>query len=151
MLVGCASSRGCQAIYSGYAIPGAFKITTASLQNYVCPRRLARFYSICVHSSRSDWLLHVTLLGCHTSIIMHCLVYSLLCIFASYLCMSPSLPTQGSVPDTDGAVFVAPTASVIGDVSLGAGSSVWYGAKVRGDVHTIKIGANSSIGDCSMV
>ena len=65
--------------------------------------------------------------------------------------MSPSLPTQGSVPDTDGAVFVAPTASVIGDVSLGAGSSVWYGAKVRGDVHTIKIGANSSIGDCSMV
>jgi carbonic anhydrase/acetyltransferase-like protein (isoleucine patch superfamily) len=48
-------------------------------------------------------------------------------------------------------VFVAPTASVIGDVSLGAGSSVWYGAKVRGDVHTIKIGANSSIGDCSMV
>jgi len=46
---------------------------------------------------------------------------------------------------------VAPTASVIGDVSLGAGSSVWYGAKVRGDVHTIKIGANSSIGDCSMV
>lgn len=47
--------------------------------------------------------------------------------------------------------FVAPTASVIGDVTLGQGSSVWYGAKVRGDTFKIQIGSNTSIGDCVMV
>ena len=50
-----------------------------------------------------------------------------------------------------GDAFVAPTASILGDVRVGAGSSVWYGAKVRGDVAAIAIGANSSIGDCAMV
>lgn len=48
-------------------------------------------------------------------------------------------------------VFVAPTASVIGKVNIGQGSSVWYGAKIRGDVHDISIGSNTSIGDCVMV
>ncbi|HIO38453.1 MAG TPA: gamma carbonic anhydrase family protein, partial [Rhodospirillales bacterium] len=30
-------------------------------------------------------------------------------------------------------IFVAPTAAVIGDVSIGEGSSVWFGAVIRGD------------------
>jgi len=47
--------------------------------------------------------------------------------------------------------FIAPSASVIGDVALGAGSSIWYGAVLRGDVNTIKVGANSHIGDRSVV
>ena len=47
--------------------------------------------------------------------------------------------------------FVAPTASLLGKVTVGAGSSVWYGAKVRGDVAPIVVGRNSSIGDCVMV
>merc|ERR1711998_463532 len=47
--------------------------------------------------------------------------------------------------------FVAPCASVIGDVTTGAGSSVWYGAVLRGDVNSIKVGANSSIGERSVV
>ena len=57
---------------------------------------------------------------------------------------------QGKTPFV-GAAFVAPTATVLGDVTIGAGSSVWYGATIRGDVHNIKIGANSSIGEGSMV
>ena len=40
----------------------------------------------------------------------------------------------GREPRVDGDAFVAPTASVIGDVTLEAGASVWYGAVVRGDV-----------------
>ncbi|MEV2211829.1 gamma carbonic anhydrase family protein [Streptomyces sp. NPDC050997] len=43
--------------------------------------------------------------------------------------------------------FVAPTASVIGDVTLEAGASVWYGAVVRGDVERISVGARSNIQD----
>jgi len=47
--------------------------------------------------------------------------------------------------------FVAPSASVIGDVTLGPNASVWYGATVRGDVHRIAIGENSSVGDRAVV
>lgn len=58
---------------------------------------------------------------------------------------------KGKVPAVGAGAFVAPTASVIGDVTVGPGSSIWYGAIVRGDVHHIRIGTNSSIGDCTMV
>jgi len=47
--------------------------------------------------------------------------------------------------------FVAPNASVIGDVTLGTNCSVWYGATVRGDVHKITIGDNTSVGDRAVV
>merc|ERR1712205_284436 len=47
--------------------------------------------------------------------------------------------------------FVAPSASVIGNVDMGASSSVWYGAVLRGDVNHIKIGENSHIGDRTVV
>jgi carbonic anhydrase/acetyltransferase-like protein (isoleucine patch superfamily) len=47
--------------------------------------------------------------------------------------------------------FVAPNASVIGDVSLGQNSSVWYGATVRGDVHKITIGENTAIMDRAVI
>jgi len=57
---------------------------------------------------------------------------------------------QASTPSVS-STFVAPCASIIGDVQTGAGSSVWYGAVLRGDVNTIKVGANSSIGDRSVV
>jgi len=54
-------------------------------------------------------------------------------------------------PRLEDDVFVAPNASVIGDVSLGEGSSVWYGAILRGDVNAITIGKRSSIGNRSVV
>ncbi len=44
-------------------------------------------------------------------------------------------------------VFVDPTALVVGNVEVGDDSSVWPMATVRGDVHSIKIGARSSIQD----
>ena len=47
--------------------------------------------------------------------------------------------------------FVAPNASVIGDVTLGANVSVWYGATVRGDVHRVTIGENTSVGDRAVI
>jgi len=48
-------------------------------------------------------------------------------------------------------VFVAPNASVIGDVSLGTNSSVWYGATMRGDVNSISVGESTAIQDRVLV
>jgi len=48
-------------------------------------------------------------------------------------------------------VWIAPTASVIGSVSLAPNSTVWYGAVLRGDIHNIKIGSLSYIGDRSVI
>ncbi|MFJ8636600.1 gamma carbonic anhydrase family protein [Streptomyces sp. NPDC093568] len=53
----------------------------------------------------------------------------------------------GREPKIDESAFVAPGSSVIGDVTLGAGASVWYGAVVRGDVERISVGAQSNIQD----
>ncbi len=50
-------------------------------------------------------------------------------------------------PDLSLAAFVAPNAVVVGDVSLAEGSSVWYGAVLRGDVERIEIGAHTNIQD----
>lgn len=59
---------------------------------------------------------------------------------------------KGATPKVNADVaFVASNATVIGDVTLGARTSVWYGAVLRGDVNTIKIGDGVSIGDHAVV
>lgn len=50
-------------------------------------------------------------------------------------------------PDTSQAAFVAPNATVVGNVAIAAGASIWYSAVVRGDVERIEIGASSNIQD----
>lgn len=57
------------------------------------------------------------------------------------------LPYAGRLPRFGVGAFVAPTASVIGEVELGARASVWYAAVVRGDVNAIRIGAESNVQD----
>lgn len=53
---------------------------------------------------------------------------------------------------TDGEnFFVAPSASVIGRVWLGTDASVWFGAVVRGDGNTIRIGARSNVQDTAVI
>jgi carbonic anhydrase/acetyltransferase-like protein (isoleucine patch superfamily) len=47
--------------------------------------------------------------------------------------------------------FIAPTASVMGDVTLGADSSVWYGSVLRGDMAPITIGAETCLQDGTIV
>jgi carbonic anhydrase/acetyltransferase-like protein (isoleucine patch superfamily) len=44
-------------------------------------------------------------------------------------------------------VFIARNATVIGDVTLGAHSSVWYGAVLRGDINRIVVGHHSNVQD----
>mgnify|MGYP000422955056 CR=1 FL=1 len=53
------------------------------------------------------------------------------------------------VPSLGEDVFVAPGAWVIGDVIVGSRSSIWFNTLVRGDVHIIRIGAETNIQDNS--
>ena len=48
-------------------------------------------------------------------------------------------------------VFIAPNASVMGDVTFGKGVSVWYGAVIRADVEIIIIGDNTNIQDTAVL
>ena len=50
-------------------------------------------------------------------------------------------------PELGKNVFIAKTATVIGDVTLGAHASVWYGAVLRGDINRIVVGHHSNIQD----
>jgi carbonic anhydrase/acetyltransferase-like protein (isoleucine patch superfamily) len=50
-----------------------------------------------------------------------------------------------------GDFYLAPTAVLTADVSVGPGVSLWYGAVVRGDVAPITLGENVNIQDCAVV
>src|SRR6186713_3289855 len=54
-------------------------------------------------------------------------------------------------PDVTRAAYVAANATVIGDVTLGAGSSVWYGCVLRGDINSIVIGDGTNVQDGTIV
>jgi carbonic anhydrase/acetyltransferase-like protein (isoleucine patch superfamily) len=60
-------------------------------------------------------------------------------------------PYKGIWPKLGDGVYVDEAAHVIGDVELGDHASVWMGAVVRGDVHSIRIGAYSNIQDNCVV
>ena len=54
---------------------------------------------------------------------------------------------KGKTPKIADDVFVAENAVIIGDVEIGPGSSVWFGAVIRGDNDSIRIGRNSNVQD----
>lgn len=56
-----------------------------------------------------------------------------------------------AVPAVDPAAFVAENALVLGDVSIGADSSVWFGCVLRGDVQAIRIGKRTNIQDGTVI
>jgi carbonic anhydrase/acetyltransferase-like protein (isoleucine patch superfamily) len=59
----------------------------------------------------------------------------------------PVIEYLGALPVLGNEVFVAPTASVVGRVTLGNESSIWYGAIVRGDSDEIHIGDRTNVQD----
>ena len=54
-------------------------------------------------------------------------------------------------PQVHTQAWVAPSAQVMGQVSVGAGASIWFGTVVRGDTERITIGADSNIQDASVL
>ena len=58
---------------------------------------------------------------------------------------------NGKSPQIDDSAFIAPGCRIIGDVTIGAGSSVWYNCVIRAEVNRIVIGARTNIQDGSVV
>jgi gamma-carbonic anhydrase len=61
------------------------------------------------------------------------------------------LPYRGIRPRLRERVFVAPGATVIGDVEIGADSSIWFACVVRGDVNVVRIGERTNLQDGSVI
>jgi carbonic anhydrase/acetyltransferase-like protein (isoleucine patch superfamily) len=60
-------------------------------------------------------------------------------------------PHQGHHPAVPASAYVDLSAQVLGDVTLGENASVWMNAVLRGDVHSISIGAGSNVQDCAVL
>ena len=56
-------------------------------------------------------------------------------------------PFQGMAPRVGERVFIAPSATVLGDVDIGDDVSIWFNCVLRGDVNAMTIGARSNIQD----
>lgn len=67
--------------------------------------------------------------------------------------MAIIIPFGGHTPTIDPSAFVAPTAVLVGDVTVGAEASIWFGAVLRGDdpEHGIVVGDRSSVQDNCVV
>jgi len=61
--------------------------------------------------------------------------------------MALIIPFEGKTPQIDPTAWVAPNATLIGDVRIGPGASVWFGAVLRGDMDRIELGAGSNLQD----
>ena len=61
------------------------------------------------------------------------------------------MPYKGMFPKIDDGAFIAPNASIIGDVTIGRGSGIWFNCVVRGDVEPITIGENTNIQDGTVI
>ncbi len=58
---------------------------------------------------------------------------------------------RGRLPYIPASCYVDLSAQVLGDVVLGEHSSVWMNAVLRGDVNSIRVGANSNVQDCAVL
>src|SRR5476651_142967 len=61
------------------------------------------------------------------------------------------LPVKNISPKSGNDCFIAPNATIVGDVEMGHNCSVWFNAVIRGDVHYIKIGNNTNIQDGAVI
>ena len=61
--------------------------------------------------------------------------------------MAPLYSFDGNIPDVHDSVFVAPSASIIGNASLAENASAFFGVSVRADTAAITVGAGSNLQD----
>ncbi len=57
------------------------------------------------------------------------------------------LPVKGVAPQIPDSCFLAPNATVVGDVIMGPDCSIWFNAVVRGDVNSIRMGSKVNVQD----
>ena len=65
--------------------------------------------------------------------------------------MALIIPWQGKTPRIADDAFVAPNATLIGDIEIGPGASIWFNCVLRADVQRIRIGARSNIQDGTII
>ena len=65
--------------------------------------------------------------------------------------MSVILPVKGIHPQFGNDCFIAPNATIVGDVVMGDQCSIWFNAVVRGDVNSIKMGNKVNIQDGAVI
>ena len=61
------------------------------------------------------------------------------------------VPFKGFIPKVDRSAFIAPNATLVGEVEIGANCGIWYGCILRGDGPGIRIGENSNLQDGTVV
>lgn len=61
------------------------------------------------------------------------------------------MPWKGIAPKIADDAFIAPNATIIGDVVIGSKASIWFNCVLRGDVNKIRIGARTNIQDGTIV
>jgi len=60
-------------------------------------------------------------------------------------------PFKGISPKIDPSAFVAETAVLVGDVEVGANTSIWYGVTIRGDINFVRIGRDTNVQENTVV
>ena len=65
--------------------------------------------------------------------------------------MALILPVNNVLPQLGSNCYLAPNATIVGQVEMGSGCSVWFNAVIRGDVNTITIGNNVNIQDGAVI
>ncbi|MEE4153298.1 MAG: gamma carbonic anhydrase family protein [Erythrobacter sp.] len=61
------------------------------------------------------------------------------------------IPIHGKTPQIHETAFIAPGTTIVGDVTIGAGSSIWYNCVLRADVSRIVIGERTNVQDGSVL
>jgi carbonic anhydrase/acetyltransferase-like protein (isoleucine patch superfamily) len=61
------------------------------------------------------------------------------------------LPVKGVLPTIEESCFIAPNATVVGDVVMGENCSVWFNAVLRGDVNFIRMGSKVNVQDGAVI
>jgi carbonic anhydrase/acetyltransferase-like protein (isoleucine patch superfamily) len=65
--------------------------------------------------------------------------------------MATILPVEGKVPALGEDCFIAPNATIVGDVICGKACSFWFNAVVRGDVNSIRMGDRVNVQDGAVI
>lgn len=65
--------------------------------------------------------------------------------------MAYIFPIKGISPSIPTSCFIAPNATLVGDISMGQDCSVWFNAVIRGDVHYIKMGNKVNVQDGAVI
>lgn len=61
------------------------------------------------------------------------------------------LPVKGMLPQIGNNCFIAPNATIVGDVIMGSDCSVWFNAVIRGDVNSIRMGNKVNVQDGAVI